>query len=213
MIDFMIFHQLGILRVLNLVFWFYVYKKSGLTGLNKETVKYFVYYLAVFSLWNILMIVSEYSGRVYLLFWAVISIYELFLFITILFKLAGWDYAWFAIGIPALPIILGAILSIKYRSYQPVNIVDFFNSVILMIGSALILRYLLLKKPFIENIETFFIFSGFILYFVLNISTSNILAFDALRHWVFAQNATLIGLIYWLGSIICIRKIRYRYSS
>ncbi len=213
MIDFIIFHRLGIFRVLNLVFWFYVYKKSHITGLNKETVKYFVYYLALFTLWNILMIVSEYSGRVYLFFWAIVSIFELYLVITILFKLAGWNYAWFAILIPALPTILGAILSLKYGSYQPVNTVDFFNAIILVIGSVLILRHLLLKKSFIENIETFFIFSGFILYFGLVILTTNVLAFGPLKNWVFAQNATLIGLIYWLGSIICIRKIRYRYLS
>jgi len=213
MIDFIIFHRLGILRVLNLLFWFYVYKKSDLTGLNREAVKYFVYYLAVFTLWNILMIVSEYSGRVYLFFWAIVSIFELYIVITILFKLAGWNYARFAIGIPALPTILGVTLSLKYGNYQPVNIVDFFNSLILMTGSTLILRHLLLKKPFIENIETFFIFSGFTMYFGLHILASNIVAFGPLKNWVFAQNATLIGLIYWLGSIICIRKIRYRYLS
>ena len=213
MIDLFLFHHLSILNLTNLLFWSYVYKKSILTGLNREAVKYFVNYLALFTVWDILMIVSEYSGRVYLFFWTIISIYELYLVITILFKLAGWDYAWFAIVIPALPTILGAILSLKYRSYQPVNIVDFFNSLILMIGSTLILRYLLLKKPFIENIETFFIFSGFILYFGLQILSSNILTFDFLKYWVFGQNATLIVLVYWLVSIICIRKIRYKYSS
>ena len=213
MIDFIIFHRLGILRVLNLVFWFYVYKKSHITGLNKETVKYFVYYLAVFTLWNILMIVSEYSGRVYLFFWAIISIFELYLVITILFKLAGWNYARFAIGIPALPIIIGTILSLKFENYQPINTVGFFNGLILVIGSILVLWHLLLKKPFIENIETFFIFSGFILYFGLHVLSSNIQTFGLLKNWVFAQNSTLIGLVYWLGSIICIRKIRYRYLS
>ncbi|TSA23199.1 hypothetical protein D4R71_09000 [bacterium] len=213
MIDPIISYNLPIFRALNLLLWLCIYKKSGLTGLNKETVKYFVYYLAVFTLWNILMIVSERSGTVYLFFWAIISIYELYLVITILFKLAGWNYARFAIVIPALPTILSAILSLKYGSYQPVNTVDFFNSIILMIGSTLILRYLLLKKPFIENIETFFIFSGFVLYFGLHILASNIVAFGPLKNWVFAQNSTLIGLIYWLGSIVCIRKIRYKYSS
>lgn len=213
MINFIIFHRLGILRVLNLLFWFYVYKKSHITGLNKEAVKYFVYYLTVFTLWNILMIVSEYSGRVYLFFWAIISIYELYLIITILFKLAGWDYVWFAILIPALPTILGAILSLKFENYQPINTVGFFNSLIMVIGSVLVLWHLLLKKPFVENIETFFIFSGFILCFGLHILVSNIITFGFLRNWVFAQNSTLIGLVYWLGSIICIRKIRYRYLS
>lgn len=212
MIDSIISYNLPIFRALNLLLWLYIYKKSGLTGLNRDTVKYFVYYLAVFTLWNILMIVSERSGRVYLFFWAVVSIYELYLVITILFKLAGWNYAWFAIAIPALPTIFGAILSLKYRSYQPVNTVDFFNRLILMIGSILVLRHLLFKKPFIKNIEAFFIFSGFTMYFGLVILTTNVLAFGPLKNWVFAQNATLIGLIYWIGSIICIRKIRYRYS-
>ena len=213
MIDFIIFHQLGIFRVLNLLFWFYIYKKSDLTGLNRETVKYFVNFLALFTVWNILMLVSERSGTVYLFFWAIISIYELYLVITILFKLAGWDYSRLAVLIPALSIVLGSILSLKYKNYQPINTVGFFNGLILVIGSILVLWHLLLKKPFIENIETFFIFSGFILYFGLHVLSSNILTFGWLKNWVFCQNATLIGLIYWLGSIVCIRKIRYKYSS
>ena len=212
MIDFIIFHQLGIFRVLNLLFWFYVYKKRDLTGLNREAVKYFVNFLALFTVWNILMIVSENSGRVYLFFWAITSIYQFYFILTILFKLAGWNYVWIEILIPALPTTLAAILSFKYSNYQPVNIVDFFNLLILMTSSVLILRYILLKKSFVENIETIFIFSGFILYFILQILASNILAFDFLKYWSFGKNATLIGFIYWIGSIVCIRKIRYRYS-
>ena len=212
MIDFFIFHQLGILRVLNLVFWFYLLKKSNITGLNRDAVKYFVNYLALFTIWNILMIISENSGRVYLFFWAITCIYQLYFILTILFKLAGWNYVWIEIIIPALPTTLAAILSFKYSNYQPVNIVDFFNSLILLTGSVLIVRYILLKKSFVENIETIFIFSGFILYFILHILASNILTFDFLKYWSFGKNATLIGFIYWIGSIVCIRKIRYRYS-
>jgi hypothetical protein len=33
-----------------------------------------------------------------------------------------------------------------------------------------------------------------------------------LKYWSFGKNATLIGFIFWIGSIVCIRKIRYRYS-
>ncbi len=213
MIDFFVVYHLAIFRALNLFFWSYIYRKSTLTGINRKSVKYFVNLLALFTVWNILMIVSERSGTVYLFFWAIISIYELYLVITILFKLAGWNYARFAIAISALPIVLGAILSLKYKNYQPINTVGFFNAIILVIGSVLILRHLLLKKPFIENIETFFIFSGLILYLVLHVLSSNIQTFGLLKNWVFCQNATLIGLIYWLGSIVCIRKIRYKYSS
>ena len=213
MIDILLYLHLAILNLLNLLFWSYVYKKSDLAGTNLQAVKYFVYFLALFTAWDILMLVSERSGTVYLFFWAIISIYELYLVITILFKLTGWDYSRLAIVIPALSIVLGAILSLKYKNYQPINTVGFFNALILGIGSILVLWHLLLKKPFIENIETFFIFSGFILYFGLHILSSNILTFGLLKNWVFCQNATLIGLIYWLGSIVCIRKIRYKYSS
>ena len=213
MIDLILYLHLAILNLLNLLFWSYIYKKSDLAGINLQAVKYFVYFFALFTLWDILMIVSERSGTVYLFFWAIISIYELYLVITILFKLAGWDYSRLAVVIPALPIVLGAILSLKYKNYQPINIVGFFNGLILVIGSVMVLWHLLLKKLFNENIETFFIFSGFILYFGLHVLSSNIQTFGLLKNWLFSQNSTLIGLIYWLGSIVCIRKIRYKYSS
>jgi len=212
MIDFIILHKLGILRVLNLAFWFYLYKKNNITGLNKDAVKYFVSYLALFTFWNVLMIVSNNSGRVYLFFWAITTLYQFYFILTILFKLAGWNYVWIEIIIPALPTTLAAILSFKYANYQPVNIVDFFNLIILLTSSVLIIRYILLKKSFIEYIESIFIFSGFVLYFCLHILASNILTFDFLKYWSFGKNATLIGFIYWIGSIVCIQKIRSRYS-
>ncbi|MCK4653192.1 MAG: hypothetical protein KAU01_01980, partial [Candidatus Cloacimonetes bacterium] len=109
--------------------------------------------------------------------------------------------------------ILATILSYTHRSYNPINTTDFYNIIILMLGTVIILRNLLSQESFLENIEAFFIFSGFILYFGLHILASNTLSLGFLENWNFGQYATMISLIYWLGSIFFIWKIRSRHLS
>jgi len=212
MITFIFQHKLSILNFINLFIWLYFYNNKNMTGLNKFVVRYFIYFLAIYTFWDVMMILSEHSGNIYLFFWTAISIYELYFIITVLFKLAGWDYIWLAVSIPALPIFLGAIFSYYYGSYQPVNVVEFFNALIILIFSVLVLRYLLIKEEFAENLESFFIFSGFILYFFLQILATNIMSFNFLKHWYFSEISTLLVQYFWFGSILCIQRVKYKYS-
>jgi len=213
MIHFIFENKLTIINLLNLVVWFYYYRKSRLNGLNKDIVKYFIFYFALLLTWDIMMIMGDRSGKIYLFFWAVFNIYELYFFATVLFKLTGWDYKWLAVIIPSIPVISGSILSYHSASYQPVNRVDFFNSLLLLLCSSLILWIFFVKKDFLKNLEAFFIFCGFILFFILHILASNILFFDFLKHWNFASLSTLIVHYFWIGSILCTQRIRSKYSS
>jgi hypothetical protein len=212
MIPFIIKYHLAILNILNLVFWTILYIRLDR---NRRSIKLFVMYFLLFTVWDFSMIISNNSWKVYLLFWSIISIYQLYFVFTILIELVGRESKWSAlplVAIPSLPVILASIFSVQFKSYQPVNTADFFTSLLLFTGSLLVLREIIFKKPFWENIETFFIFSGLILYFGLHLLASNVLVFGELRHWIFASNASLVSLVYFLGSTICIQSIRSRYS-
>ncbi|MBN1327093.1 MAG: hypothetical protein JW996_04005 [Candidatus Cloacimonetes bacterium] len=163
------------------------------------------------------MMVTSRSNIVYILFWSLVSIYELFFVLITLFRLARAkkDYSdifVIIVAILAIPIILAAILTWTNRSYSPINTTDFYNLILLTLGSILILRSLLLQESFLDNIESFFIFSGFTLYFGLHILASNALSIDFMKNFNFGKYANLISLIFWLGSVFLVWKIRSKHS-
>lgn len=210
------------LFLINLILWFLYYRNLKSHPDNQVTVRNFIIFLLIFNCWNFSSIISNLLSRqigiiVWLIFWVMISIYELFFVLTVLFRLAKAkkDYSdifVIIIAILAVPIILAAILTWTNRSYSPINTTDFYNIILLMLGSILILRNLLGQSSFVDYLESFFIFSGFILYFALHIVASNALSIDFIRNWNFGQYATLTSLIFWLGSILFIWKIRSKHS-
>ncbi len=221
MIDLFHIYGTAFLRICTLVCWLFLLKKSSYKGINTITIKYFMGFLGIFILWNILMILSKvFFGQaviVYLFFWVIVSIYEFIFIIKILFitfntQKKHSEIFTITISVLAIPIILSAILCITTKSYNPVNKTDFYNILLLMLSTIIIMYNLLSQKNFIENIESFFIFSGFVLYFGLHILASNAISLDFLQNWNFGQYATLISLVYWLGSVFFIWKIRSKHS-
>lgn len=182
----------------------------------------FIIFLAFFSIWNIsTMFVKEYSAYVarviWLVGWVGISIFELYFVISVLFKIAKArgeynDMFLIIIAILAVPITLAAVLSYTNKTYNPINTTDFYNIILLMFGSILIIRGLVHYDTFIDNVEAFFIFFGFVMYFGLHVLASNAISLNFIRNWNFGQYATLISLIYWLGSILVVWKIRSKHS-
>ncbi len=221
MIDLFHIYGTAFLRICTLVCWLFILKKSSYKGINTITIKYFMGFLGIFIFWNISMIFSKVFFRqaviVYLFFWVIVSIYEFIFIIKILFisfnaKKKHSEILTITISVLAIPIILSAILCVTTKSYNPINTTDFYNILLLMLCTIIIMYNLLSQKNFIENIESFFIFSGFVLYFGLHILASNAISLDFLQNWNFGQYATLISLVYWLGSTFVIWKIRSKHS-
>ncbi|MBN2460115.1 MAG: hypothetical protein JXB60_00795 [Candidatus Cloacimonetes bacterium] len=218
MLNFLLEYGTTIFHILNLIAWYLIYRKGRLLNINRLTVKYFIFFFLIVIVWNFFMIVSNRSPVVYIIFWAIFSIYELYFVLTVIFYLAKArkNYAELyiiIISILAIPIILSALLSYTNRSYSPINTSDFYNIILLMIGSILVLKSIINYPSFMDNIESFFIFSGFVLYFGLHILASNALSIDILKNFNFAKYATFISLIYWFGSVFFIWKIRSKHSS
>lgn len=216
MINFIKLYNTTILYLLNIVFWSLIYFKFPLKSVNKLSVRNIIFFFGIFFIWNCAMIISKRSNFVYIFFWVIVSIYELFFILNILFKLAKAknkfsDIFVIIISILAIPITLAAILTWTNRTYSPINTTDFYNIILLMLGSILIIRNLLAYDKFLDYIESFFIFSGFILYFGLHILASNALSIDFLKHFKLGTYATLISLIFWLGSVFFIWRIRSKH--
>jgi hypothetical protein len=159
------------------------------------------------------MLLSNKAPSVYLISWCIVSFFELYFILAILFKLLSKqeefsDFFYITLLVLSIPVIAATVLSFSKRSYVPVNTADAYNQLLLMLGSIIILKKLLSKDIFIKNLESFFVFSGFVLYFGLHTLVSNVIFFDFLKNWNFAQFATFLSLSYWLGSSVLIWKIR-----
>ncbi len=203
--------------------WIFVYKKkTAYTYLTSFSLKYFIGFFLIFIIWNIFAF--SFSSNIlvarliFLFFWILISIYEFYYILKALFlsfnaEKKHNDIFIITLSVLAIPVILAAILCHTNKTYNPVNTTDFYNMILLMLGTVIVLKNLLSYESFIENIESFFIYSGFVLYFGLHILASNVIPFGFRQNWFFAQYATLISLIYWLGSVFFIWKIRSRLSS
>ncbi|OPX28926.1 MAG: hypothetical protein B1H06_02370 [Candidatus Cloacimonas sp. 4484_143] len=212
----------SILRIIALILWWILLKKHKFESTNRLSIIYFISFFGIFILWNFSMIISKYlfgkSNEVYLVFWVIASVFELFfitkiLFLTLSPSKPNSDIFPITVSVITIPIILAAILSYTNRSYNPINTTDFFNIILLLLGTIVILRNLLIGENFLNNIESFFIFSGFALYFVLHILASNSFSLGFLENWNFGKYATIVSLIYWLGSLFFIWKIRSRHLS
>lgn len=185
--------------------------------INYYSTRYLTLFFFFFLIWNISMLISNRSNIVYIFFWVIINLYELFIIFDILFRIQKLRNQYIGIFrlifiVLSIPIVLAAILTWTNKTYSPINTTDFYNLILLMSGSIIITRFLLLKTEFIKNIESFFIFTGFILYFSLHILTGNLSKINFLENFNFIKYANLISLIFWLGSLFFIWKIRSKHS-
>ncbi len=221
MINFIQLYGAIILRPIVLFCWFLVYlKKSEDSNLTKYNIKSFMIFLLIFIIWNIFAILFSkninLARYIYLFFWAIATIFEFFIILKALFislNLERKQNTIFMIilFILSIPVILAAILSHTKRTYNPINTTDFYNMILLLFGTVMIIRNILSINFFVDNIESFFIFTGFALYFGLHILASNTVSLNFRHYWFFAQYATLISLIYWIGSVFFIWKIKSKH--
>lgn len=221
MITFIQQYGVVILHPIVLICWFLVYKnKSGDSQLTNFSIKMMMIFLLIFIIWDFIALLFSdnvsLARNIYLFFWVIITIYEFFvilkaLFISLSFGKSQNKILLIILFILSIPVILAAILSHTKRTYNPINTTDFYNMILLLFGTVLILRNILSTESFVDNIESFFIYTGFALYFGLHILASNTVSINFRYYWFFAQYATLISLIYWMGSVFFIWKIKSKH--
>ena len=177
-------------------------------------------FLLIFIIWNIFAILfsnnTNLARYIYLFFWAIATIFEFFIILKALFISLNLEKSqntifMIILFILSIPVILAAVLSHTKRTYNPINTTDFYNMILLLFGTVMIIRNILSTNFFVDNIESFFIFTGFALYFGLHILASNTVSLNFRHYWFFAQYATLISLIYWIGSVFFIWKIKSKH--
>ena len=221
MVNFIQQYGTAILRPIVLLCWLLLFKKLKNSKLTNYNIRLFMGFLLIFVVWNIFAILfseSLYLARyIYLFFWVIATIYEFFIITEALFMSLNFRknknkvLVMIILCILSIPVILAAILSHTKRTYNPINTTDFYNIILLLCGTVLIIRNILSIGSFVDNIESFFIYTGFALYFGLHILATNTVSLNFRDYWFFGQYATLISLIYWTGSVFFIWKIKSKH--
>ena len=221
MINFIQQYGAAIMRPIVLICWFLIYKKkSRESKLTNFSFRMFMIFLLIFIIWNMFAILFSdninLARYIYLFFWAAATICEFFIIVKALFISLNLGknqnkMLIIILLILSVPVMLAAILSHTKKTYNPINTTDFYNMILLLFGTVLILRNILSNEIFVDNIESFFLYTGFALYFGLHILASNTVSINFRYYWFFAQYATLISLIYWIGSVFFIWKIKSKH--
>jgi len=210
-----------ILRIFNILCWFaylLICNRDHNFKFRSTLITLFIIFQGLSVSWNFAMKIFDRSPIIYILFWSIVIIFELFyvLYIITFRKLNINSYYLIILSILAvisMPVIISAFLTLHLENFGILNTTDVYYLIILMLGCIYILYHNLKQEDFIENIEIFFIFSGFVLFFSLNILLQNVLMFDYSRFWSFRQFSTILSQIYWLGSVFIIWKIRSKHLS
>ncbi len=210
-----------LMRPIVLICWFLVYKKQSRDSKFTDfSIKMFLAFLLIFIVWNFFALLFSdhivFSRTLYLFFWALVTIFEFYVILKAISISLGLERSQNRIIIVTLvilatPVILAAVLAHTKRTYNPINTTDFYNMILLLFGTVFILRNILSIGSFVDNIESFFIYTGFALYFGLHVLASNTVSLNFRYYWFFAQYATLISLIYWIGSVFFIWKIKSKH--
>ncbi len=165
-------------------------------------------YFVLLLLQFFLMEIFDSAFEVYIISFSIIVIYELFIISRIDHLLFGRRFPFWAIIIPlTIIIILSAISSIYYRTFQAINIVDFWILVIKFLLGILGMSIIVMRSSIYKNREAFFILSGFTLMFVLHMFASGIQLLDYRGEWHFIGVIDVLILGYWLGSSLWLRKL------
>ncbi len=216
MLDFINLYGSALLRILNLILWSYWFNQNKFKGFNKKAVLYFLGFNFIHVIWNTSMFIGDSHPKIYIIFWIVIVIFEIVMILSILYSIKGLhekyhDYYIITLAVLSIPVILAGVISSIKWDYKPINVTDFNVQILIAFGAIWILREILNQDNFIQNIEAFFIFSGFIMLFSLDTLASNSQLFGFLRNWRFRQMSTLISQVFWLGGVFSSWKIRSKY--
>jgi len=107
-------------------------------------------------------------------------------------------------------IFYGGYANIANRSYQPLNIVDFFISLVKIL--IIILAFsLIVKKKVVSGVEIIYILMGFLIFFLLQLFNTILVIQDLDANWRFMLIAPIFAFAFWGSSLIWIHKIQSRF--
>jgi hypothetical protein len=148
----------------------------------------------------------------YLCTWGIMILVESYCLTAYVFKLGKTTSSIFCFLLILLFSGIGIVLSIKNRSYEPMNLIDFIENIYLFIGSAFILFRIAKFGRFYEELDAFFIFFGILVYAFLHALSSSILSLNPFAYFDFAYLSTLITMLYWSAVIPWTRRVKSKLS-
>jgi len=183
------------------------------TILSHQVIAMLIIYIEILILFDIVMILSQASNIVYIIFFTLIIIYEMFMLMRINSLLIGKK---FHFGIVFSAMVFLALfacgMSFFTKSFEPLNIVDFWTLIVKISACLLIIGIIVLRKMtlLLDNIETVSIVACFSVFYMLQLLESCFSFFNYLTDWDFNQLTLLLLLALLLWSPLWLRKFTRR---
>ena len=176
---------------------------SKRVSLENRFISLFVLYIYVLLLQDALMSLTGDSPIVYVISFAFVIIYELFLLCYICIGLVRKRFLIIAAFILlSLYIAYGAFYSIRFKSFDSINIDDFGLLVVKFSLCLLVITIIPMRKRISELKGVFFIVTGFALFFSLQMLSTGFQLVDYLGEWQFVRLVGIIAFTYWfMGSL------------
>ena len=166
----------------------------------------------VIILGAIIQLILPNNPYIFVVGWWLILIYELFGVTSYILRPKKTSSFLIIITIILLFVGYGAVNTILLRSYQFMNRIDFIESIYIFIGSIYIVASINLRDRFFEELESFFVFFGLIIYSFLHVLSTSMLAFGVREYFDYTLYATLTAMFFWLISIPWIRHLKFKHS-
>ncbi|MBN1755614.1 hypothetical protein JW877_05310, partial [bacterium] len=111
----------------------------------------------------------------------------------------------------AILIIVGMTMNLVFKTYEPLNLVDFLT-LLIKIGISIMVLHNIIRENIRENVEVIFILMGLLLFFVMQLFNSILVLQDHQNNWYITLLAPILAYTFWGSSTIWIHRFKYKYS-
>ena len=195
--------------ILNTLFpFFVVFNRHNRTG-KDFAISGLILYLEVSFLNDLLLLITGGLEFIYLCFFSIILILELYIVFRVLCSLIGCKIWLIVVFIPLALVsaVIPALYSV-YKSNQLVNFIDFILLVTKIFGSFVIISVIINKKIVRENVDMVVIIGGFLIFFVSQVFVTGFMADNYLNNWLYNQLSMILTLCVWFGGSLICRKLQ-----
>ena len=176
-------------------------------NLNIQVVSILIVYFWVTLLQPLVMHISYSSNYIYITFFILLSVTELFLLSRICYILKiNRKLIYIGFSVLAFAILSSSILTIYFQQFQILNVCDFILLVAKLIISIILFGRIIISGMIEDLMSIFLIISGFTLFFILNMFSTGFLLNSFVGNYDISVVFMAIVFSFWLGGSIWLRK-------
>lgn len=185
------------------------YHARNIIGFQDDFTAYFIFYCYVRALDSILaVLIYQVPPYILLTEWSLFIILDTFFAVVYFLKLKSIRFILICFLLNLAYVMLASRMSARAQSLQVFNAFAFALGIVVFFIYIYLLFQIIREERFVENMDLFFIFFGFIIYNFLQSLSTIVDAFNWTKYANFAFYSTDIGFLFWTLSVPWMRHLR-----